>query len=154
MGLVECAVGRPGGVMAIPEPGRGRELAEPAATLRAVFQGVHRAPDSAGHARHARTGSVAFGARHLRVDDTPHELPVASNDHSVDLASRSVRLQLCGRRAGHARLQTGMPARAETVLVVYPEAKVSDSASGLVMHPSPPHVPFDKKKPRQAKLTF
>jgi hypothetical protein len=40
------------------------------------------------------------------------------------------------------------------VLVVYPEAKVSDSASGLVMHPSPPHVPFDKKKPRQTKLTF
>lgn len=40
------------------------------------------------------------------------------------------------------------------VLVVYPEAKVSDSASGLVMHPSPPHVLFDKKKSRQAKLTF
>ena len=40
------------------------------------------------------------------------------------------------------------------VLVVYPEAKVSDSASGLVMHPSPPHVPFDKKKPRQSRLTF
>lgn len=40
------------------------------------------------------------------------------------------------------------------VLVVYPEAKVSDSASGLVMHPSPPHVPFDKKKPRQTRLTF
>lgn len=40
------------------------------------------------------------------------------------------------------------------VLVVYPEAKVSDSASGLVMHPSPPHVPFDKKKLRQTKLTF
>jgi hypothetical protein len=40
------------------------------------------------------------------------------------------------------------------VLVVYPEAKVSDSASGLVMHPSPPHVPFDKKKSRQRPLTF
>ena len=40
------------------------------------------------------------------------------------------------------------------VLVVYPEAKVSDSASGLVMHSSPPHVPFDKKKSRQRPLTF
>ena len=40
------------------------------------------------------------------------------------------------------------------VLVVYPEAKVSDSGSGLVMHPSPPHVPFDKRKPRQTRLKF
>lgn len=37
------------------------------------------------------------------------------------------------------------------VLVVYPEAKVADSPNGLVMYPSPTHVPF-KGSPRQQRL--
>ena len=39
------------------------------------------------------------------------------------------------------------------VLVVYPEARLADSPSGLVMHPSPTHVPFNSSpKPKQRRL--
>lgn len=37
------------------------------------------------------------------------------------------------------------------VLVVYPEAKVADSPNGLVLYPSPTHVPFNGT-PRQRRL--
>ena len=37
------------------------------------------------------------------------------------------------------------------VMVVYPEAKVADSSNGLVLYPSPPHVPF-KGSPKQRRL--
>ncbi|WP_281661184.1 replication protein RepA [Microvirgula aerodenitrificans] len=39
------------------------------------------------------------------------------------------------------------------VLVIYPQAKLSDSANGLVMYPSPPHVAF-KTTPIQKRLGF
>jgi hypothetical protein len=39
------------------------------------------------------------------------------------------------------------------VLVIYPKAKVSDSANGLVMYPSPPHVAY-KSAPIQKGLVF
>lgn len=37
------------------------------------------------------------------------------------------------------------------VMVVYPEAKVADSPNGLVLYPSPPHVPFSSS-PKQRRL--
>ncbi|HBN8308974.1 TPA: hypothetical protein L3685_006042 [Pseudomonas aeruginosa] len=37
------------------------------------------------------------------------------------------------------------------VMVVYPEAKVADSPNGLVLYPSPPHVPFSST-PKQRRL--
>ncbi|HCR12401.1 MAG TPA: pirin [Desulfovibrio sp.] len=37
------------------------------------------------------------------------------------------------------------------VMVVYPEAKVADSPNGLVLYPSPPHVPFSSA-PKQRRL--
>ncbi len=41
------------------------------------------------------------------------------------------------------------------MLVVYPEANVSDSPAGLVMYPSPTHIPLGKKKGgKQGQLEF
>ena len=39
------------------------------------------------------------------------------------------------------------------VLVIYPQAKVSDGVNGLVMYPSPPHVAY-KSTPIQKGLGF
>lgn len=38
------------------------------------------------------------------------------------------------------------------VLVVYPEARLAESANGLVLHPSPTHVPFAPGGPKQRRL--
>lgn len=37
------------------------------------------------------------------------------------------------------------------MMVIYPKAKVADSPNGLVLYPSPPHVPFSSA-PKQRRL--